>query len=516
MSLLRFPNRTEERMTIDALGALAQASRVSYGDTVDEDSSMRHDAVWSCRTRIAQDISMMPVDVIRYVNGTRLEVNPQPQIIANPSGWTDALDWRYQIVDSWLGFGNTFGLITQLSGTGAYPTRIELLNPGGVTPIHGQPGRFTITGHGEEQLWPLGLLWHVPAYTVAGQVLGMSPIQYHRATIAGGLAAGNYGKGFFDGGGHPTGIIAPGTDPGLEGATQLKQRFMDALNGAREPIVLPKDTTYIPLQTNPTDSQFLDTQRYTVEQICRIFGEDPADHGSSSGGSSITYANRTDADLARYKRRQFWVVKMQRALTALIPRPQQVRLNTSSALMMTTKERHEVHKLRLDSNTITVNEIRRIEDEAPFPDAKFDEPGIATAPAVTPAARAVDERSFPSPQPPQSLTVNMPDQSWTIAVPEQRIEPPVIHVDAPIVNVPEQRMDAPSIVVQVDPTPVTVENTVNVDPTPVTVENNNRVEVAPAKVPPAQVTIMPADEKPSTYRVRRDDKGRISEVQEKD
>ena len=87
--------------------------------------------------------------------------------------------------------------------------------------------------------------------------------------------------------------------------------------------------------------------------------------------------------------------------------------------------------------------------------------------------------------------------------------------DAPIVNVPEQRFDAPHVTVTVDPTPVTIDNTINVDPTPVTIENNNRVDVAPAKVPPAQVTIMPADDDgPSVYKVRRDRDGRISEVVE--
>ena len=387
MSLLRFPTRpTEERMTIDALGALAAASAASYGGSVDADSAMRHDAVWSCRTRIAQDISMMPVDVVRTVGGSRQDVSPQPQIIAAPSTWLDSLDWRYQVVDSWLGWGNAWGWVTDTTGNGMYPTRIELLAPSAVTPKTGVDGTFIVTGYGEDKLFPLGRLWHVPAFTLPGALLGLSPIQYHRAIISTGLQAGQYGKRFFDGGGHPTGIIAPGTDPGLEAATQLKQRFVEATNGAREPIVLPKDTTYIPLQTNPDDSQFLDTQRYSVEQICRIFGEDPADHGASSGGSSITYANRSDAELARFKRRQFWVTKMQKSLTALIPRPQQVKLNTSSTLMMTTKERHEVYAIRLANNTITVNEIRALEDEAKFDDPKFDEPGAGKPPAPVPAA----------------------------------------------------------------------------------------------------------------------------------
>ena len=364
-------------MTIDALGALAKASKQSYGSTVSEQSSMSHDAVWSCRTRIAQDISMMPVDVILPVGTTRQPV-PAPPIIAAPSAFSRPMDWRYQVIDSWLANGNVFGMVMEVTAQNK-PLRIELLDPTTVKHKPGTVDEFTVPGYGDVQLWPLGRLWHIPAYTVSGQLLGLSPIAFHAHTISNGLAAQQYGKGFFDGGGHPSGILAPGKDPGKDGAIALKERFMQVVNGwSREPLVLPAGTTYTALQTNPSDSQFIATQQYSVEQICRIFGEDPADHGSSSGGSSITYANRTDAELARFKRRQFWVTKLQDALQELVGEPYQVKLNTSSTLMMTTKERHEIHKLRLDSKTITVNEIRSVEDEQPFDGDEYDEPGIPT------------------------------------------------------------------------------------------------------------------------------------------
>jgi HK97 family phage portal protein len=368
--------RTETRSTTDKIEALIrQANYGTAGVYVDENSALRHDAVWSCRTRIAQDVSMMPVDVVRYVNGTRQDVAPVPQIIAAPSTAVRAIDWRYQVVDSWLADGNAWGLITQSTGNGLYPTRIELLSPSCVR-VESIEGMRYYVDNVEEWLWPVGRLWHVPAYTVAGSPLGLSPIQFHRVTIGIGLGAEKYGADFFDGGGHPTGILAPKVDPGEMAAKSLKQKFAEVLRGSREVIVVPQDTTYTQIQTSPTDSQFIDTMRYSVEQVCRIYGEDPADHGASSGGSSMTYANRSDADLARFKRRQFWVTKLQDALTELVQPGQVVKLNTSSSLMMTTKERHELHKLRLDSKTTTINDVKRVEDESPFEGDEYDEPGI--------------------------------------------------------------------------------------------------------------------------------------------
>lgn len=376
-ALERSPGDRTEARGVNLNGYLSwmsEAFSTPSGVYVDQDSAMRHDAVWSCVTAIGQDVSMMPVDVVRYRNGAREDVTPMPQIIAAPSVLAGPMDWRYQVVVSWLLSGNAVGRVTATDMSGRYPTRIELLNPASCAPDLSQPGYVRVDGVAEA-VWPVGPIWHVPAYTMPGSWWGLSPIAYHRAKIGAGMAAGQFGEEFFGKGGHPSAILAPESDPGVEGAKAIKSSFLRAAKG-REPAVLPQSIKYQAIQINPSDSQFIDAMRYSVEQVCRVFREDPADHGASAGaGGSITYANRSDADLARFKRRQFWVVKMQDALTALIPQPQKARLNTSSALMMTPRERHELHKLRLDSETITVNEVRTIEDEPKF-GPEFDTPGI--------------------------------------------------------------------------------------------------------------------------------------------
>lgn len=354
------------------------------GTNVTQTSAMEHPMVWSCRTKIAQDVSMMPVDVVRYVSGKRQDV-PLPQVIADPSVAVSALDWRYQVVDGWLADGNAYGTVTERTSNGLYPLRVELLAHKRVTHSTATGTlRWFVDGK-EELLFPVGNLWHVPAYTIDGSPIGLSPIAYHRATIGGALAAAKYGSDFFEGGGHPTAIVSPKTDPGPDGAKALKERIMDVLRGSREPLILPQETTYEKIQTDPTDSQFIELMQYDDVQICRIYGEDPVDHGASAaGGGSLTYANRRDNDLARFKRRQFWVTKLQGALTNMIPPPQVAKLNTSVSLMMTPLERHELHKLRLDSKTTTVNRVLTVEDEEPFAGAEYDQPGIPAALGATP------------------------------------------------------------------------------------------------------------------------------------
>jgi HK97 family phage portal protein len=350
---------------------------------VDNDSAMRHDAVWSCRTRIAEDVSMMPVDVVRYVAGRRQEVAPVPQIIAAPSTLATPMDWRYQVVMAWTGAGNAWGLVTQTTPDMRYPTRIELRDQDQSLRFEQLGERIRIfVDNVEEELWPVGRLWHSPAYTVAGRLLGLSPIQYHATIIGKGMAAGLHGFQYFTDGAHPTSVWKlKGAD--VPQAESFKERLMGLARGNREPLVVDADAVAMEqLQSDPSDSQFLDTEKYTVEQVCRIYNCDPADHGSSASGPSTTYANRTDADLARLKRRQYWVTKLQEALSALVP--DTVKLNTSAFLMMTDAERWAIHDLRLRNKTTSVNRVLTVEDEEPFTGDEWDQPGIPGGPTDKP------------------------------------------------------------------------------------------------------------------------------------
>ena len=140
---------------------------------------------------------MMPVDVVRYEGKRRRPVTPVPQIIAAPSAFHRALDWRQQVIRSWLDAGNAWGLVTQTTPNAAYPTRIELQNPDDVVPapeVRDGPA-FRIRGE-VHYLWPVGDLWHRPAYTMPGSFIGVSPLRLHAETIGTGLAAAKFGAEF--------------------------------------------------------------------------------------------------------------------------------------------------------------------------------------------------------------------------------------------------------------------------------------------------------------------------------
>ena len=98
---------------------------------------------------------------------------------------------------------------------------------------------------------------------------------------------------------------------------------------------------------------------------------------SATSGQNVTYANVTQADLAYLKHSlEGHLIRLERALTSLLPRPQFARFNRNAFLRSDPQTRSEVVDRRLRNETMTVNEARALEDEQPFPDAEFDQPGI--------------------------------------------------------------------------------------------------------------------------------------------
>ncbi|MEY4338749.1 MAG: hypothetical protein RLZ14_599, partial [Actinomycetota bacterium] len=149
------------------------------------------------------------------------------------------------------------------------------------------------------------------------------------------------------------------------------------MRGTREPAVFGGDWSLEKTSVDPKDSQFIDVLRWECEQAARIYLVPPQMIYAATSGQSVTYANASQTDLAFLKWSLRWPLRrLQWAWSAMLPQPWVVRFNVDALLEVTAMERAQVHEIRLRTKTRTVNEVRRIEDEPPFDDAAFDEPGV--------------------------------------------------------------------------------------------------------------------------------------------
>lgn len=347
--------------------------------------ALTSDAVWACVDVLASSIAGLPVGVVREQGNRRVPVSPTPSLIAQPSAIVAPDVWTYQVAWSMLTDGNAFGKVMATDAL-ARPTLIELAAPDDVTERDVYKGVPQARVDGKiEKLYPHGDLWHVPGkMVVPGTPFALSPVQYANKAIAAGLSAEEFGLRFFADGGHPASIIYADDELTTAQAAAVKASFKAATQGNRDPAVFGSGLKYEQISVNPNDSQFIDLQRFTTEKVCRFFRVPPSMVYASVSGQNVTYANVSQADLHYLKHSlDGYLVRLENALTALLPRPQVVKFNRNALLRADAEGRNNVYDKRLRNKTMSINEVRALEDEAPFDGDEYDQPGIPSETPLT-------------------------------------------------------------------------------------------------------------------------------------
>ncbi|MEU6098942.1 phage portal protein [Streptomyces sp. NPDC047079] len=340
------------------------------------EASLQKVAVWSCVNLVATVAETMPLD---YFPRPR-DPQPLPSWLADLGGDGHGLpDWLYQYVYSAMLRGNTVGLIGAQDSRRGTPTQIVLQHPDLVHVVPDQDGKpqWTVNGKKVET----DQVWHRRVHPAPGNLMGMSPIALQATTISTGIAALQFGYQWFTEGGHPSGILTSEKDLDQKQARTAKERFIAAVHGRREPAVLGNGWKYQQIQIAPNESQFLETNNFTAAECCRIFGPGFAEIFGYETGGSLTYSNieQRSLDLLTYAVDP-WLVRIERALSDLLPRPQNVRFNRSALVRTDLLTRFKAHAIALQNQFETVNQVREHEDWAPV--EWGDKP---TAPPPSPA-----------------------------------------------------------------------------------------------------------------------------------
>lgn len=369
--------------------------RTFAGPVVGPESAMRLSAFWRSVNLLSDLVSGFPVDAHRRVGKVRQSLEPQPAIIEDPSADLLPMDWRRLVMVSWLLRGNAVGTVTAADRLG-WPSAIELHHPDELT-ISKSGGRWRYRlGGRERERWPVGTLWHAPAFTVPGSPLGLSPVRYASESVGLGLGVQRFGAQWFGDGAHPTSVVTTEQEVGRDLAKIIKSRIMEALGNRREPAVLGAGLEWKAIQIAPEESQFLETTRANVTDVGRFFGI-PAGLLDAPSGDSMTYSNveQRGLDLLTYTVAG-WVLRLEHNLTRLIPRGQYVKLNVDSLARVTLLDRMRAHEIALRNGFRSPNEVRSIEDEAPIPDVDDPDRGdefLWPPMRSTPLAEGQDARS---------------------------------------------------------------------------------------------------------------------------
>jgi HK97 family phage portal protein len=366
--------RALQFLELPLIGAHIQAQNGIGGGSVDQ--ALRDAAVWKCVDLISSMVSIMDPDGYRGPEigvGAAARLAKPPEILDKPAAESDIMDWMYQVQISTLLRGNAYGEVVSRGAFGR-PTQIELQHPDDVRVRTNSKGKIE---------WRFGArevdardVWHAASYRMPGRPVGMSPISYQQGTLRGKQLAQDFGTQWFDGGGHPTGVITNDTqkivDP--KDATTIKQRFMNAMYGKREPVVMGGGWKYQQIQIAPNESQFLETMKWGGGQICGIYRVPPELVAEASEGSSITYANveSRGQDFLTFTMLR-WVRRWERWLDEMTGPGTYVKLDTSALLRTDALTRWRINHMKVGAEIVAPSEIRTEEDYAPLTPAQAEE-----------------------------------------------------------------------------------------------------------------------------------------------
>jgi HK97 family phage portal protein len=243
--------------------------------------------------------------------------------------------------------GNSYGQIVDRSGAGLLPAQVELLDPNRV----GVAANGTVEYRVDGQLVDPASIWHVKAYCAPGAVLGMSPVEYARQTLGVGLAAERYGAKWFGDNGIPGGLITTDQDIKPGRAQEIKERWEARHGGKRGIAVLGNGAKFQPITIPPEESQFLATIDANVNAVARIYGVPPEMvAGTTAGHEAYSSPEMRSADLLTYTIRP-WLVRLENAISALLPATQRVRFNAGGMVRADLKTRYEAHAIALAADS---------------------------------------------------------------------------------------------------------------------------------------------------------------------
>lgn len=349
----------------------------SSGKSVTARSAIQMSTVYACVRVIAETIASLPVHVYENTKeGSRKALeHPLYRILHDqPNHEMTSFIWREVMLSHLLLWGNSYSQILRNGRNhviGLYP-----LLPDQMEVDRDSRGALTYTYTTSEgrtvRLAPEDVL-HIPGLGFDG-IMGYSPIALERNAIGLGLAAEEYGSKFFSNGAKPSGVLThPNT---VKDPSRLRESWNAAYGGSANSnrvAILEEGMSFKPLSVPNNEAQFLETRKFQVAEICRIYRVPPhlvgdLEHATFSNieHQSISFAVHTIRP---------WLVRIEQAINrALFSEKEKgrfyVQFNIDGLMRGDYKSRMEGYAIARQNGWMSANDIRELENLNPIPDVE--------------------------------------------------------------------------------------------------------------------------------------------------
>lgn len=214
-------------------------------------------------------------------------------------------------------------------------------------------------------------VFHIPGMGFDGLV-GYSPIAMARNSLGMSLATEEYGSKFFANGASPSGVLEhPGVLKDPEKVREAWNRAYRGSNNANKIAVLEEGMKYTPISVNPDEAQFLETRKFQIDEIARIFGVPPHMIGDLEK-SSFNNIEQQSLEFVKYTLNP-WVCRWEQAVTVqLLTRDERKqgyypKFNIDGLLRGDYESRMNGYAVGRQNGWMSANDIRRLENLDPIP-----------------------------------------------------------------------------------------------------------------------------------------------------
>ena len=394
------------------------------GKAVTEMSAMQMTAVYSCVRILSEAVAGLPLQLFRYnENGGREKALDHPLyrlLHDEPNPEMTSFVFRETLMSHLLLWGNAYAQIVRNGRgevLGLYPLmpnkmKVDRDERGNLYYEYSRTTEDTNT-LGKKQkviLRPSDVL-HIPGLGFDGLV-GYSPIAMAKNAIGLAIATEEYGAKFFANGATPGGVLE---HPGIiKDPQKIRDSWNAAYQGsanAHKVVVLEEGMKYQSIGISPEQAQFLETRKFQINEIARIFRVPPHMVGDPEK-SSFSNIEQQSLEFVKYTLDP-WVVRWEQAMTRVLlldsEKPRYfIKFNLEGLLRGDYQSRMNGYAIGRQNGWMSANDIRELEnlDRIPAEEGgdlylingamtKLADAGAFAGVAQTPNPQASDPREPP-------------------------------------------------------------------------------------------------------------------------
>lgn len=358
--------------------------RTTSGKPVNERTAMQTTAVYACVRILAEAVASLPLHVYEYQDdGGKKLVHDHPLYYLlhdEPNQEMTSFVFRETLMSHLLIWGNAYAQIIRDGAgrvLGLYPLLPDKMDvqrddKGNIYYVYSRNSDENpmFKEYGNIRLKAEDVL-HIPGLGFDG-LIGYSPIAMAKNAVGMTLACEEYGASFFANGANPGGVLEhPGV---LKDPSKVRESWNSVYRGvsnAHKIAVLEEGMKYQQIGIPPEEAQFLETRKFQINEIARLYRIPPHMVGDLDK-SSFSNIEQQSLEFVKYTLDP-WVIRWEQSLQRSLLLPGEkgkyfIKLNVDGLLRGDYQSRMNGYAVGRQNGWFSANDIREMENMNPIPD----------------------------------------------------------------------------------------------------------------------------------------------------